>query len=330
MLTKRQNFLQTIHGGKPDRFVNSYEFLNLFYAIDPITGAAPPFPPIGGESKSLWGVTVRWVEGQPGPMPLHDDAHKVVKDITTWRDVVHAPKTHYPASDWEDGIKKVEAIDRNEQYACLCFFTGVFEQLHYLQGITESLINFYEYPKETHELIDYITEYELAYAEEVTKYLKPDALFHHDDWGSYTTLLLSPDMFREFILPAYKKIYGYYKSHGVEIVVHHCDSYAAPLVPHMIEAGIDVFQGCTSTNNVPKLVKEYGGKISFMGDLDSGILDRPDWSRERIRKEVERACRSNGKHYFIPCLVQGLDLSTFPGVYEAVTEEIDRMSKELF
>ncbi|MDR2418702.1 MAG: hypothetical protein LBD79_06580 [Treponema sp.] len=50
MLTKRQNFLETIHGGKPDRFVKSFEFLNLFFATDPITGAAPPFPPIGGES----------------------------------------------------------------------------------------------------------------------------------------------------------------------------------------------------------------------------------------------------------------------------------------
>ncbi len=34
-----------------------------------------------------------------------------------------------------------------------------------------------------HELIDYLTEYELSHAEEICMYLKPDALFHHDDWG---------------------------------------------------------------------------------------------------------------------------------------------------
>ena len=29
MLTKRQNFLETIRGGNPDRFVNQYEFLEM-------------------------------------------------------------------------------------------------------------------------------------------------------------------------------------------------------------------------------------------------------------------------------------------------------------
>ena len=29
MLTKRQNLMETIKGGKPDRFVNQYEFMNL-------------------------------------------------------------------------------------------------------------------------------------------------------------------------------------------------------------------------------------------------------------------------------------------------------------
>jgi hypothetical protein len=59
-------------------------------------------------------------------------------------------------------------------------------------------------------------------------------------------------------------------------------------------------------------------------------MDKPDWTPELIKREVERACRNNGKHYFIPCLVQGLGLSTFPGVYDATSAEIDRMSKELF
>ena len=74
----------------------------------------------------------------------------------------------------------------------------IFEQCHYLQEIQNALINFYEEPEYTQELIDYLTEWELEYAEKICKYIKPDALFHHDDWGSQNSTFISPDMFEEF------------------------------------------------------------------------------------------------------------------------------------
>ena len=137
-------------------------------------------------------------------------------------------------------------------------------------------------------------------------------------------------MFREFIKPAYEKIYGYFKSHGVEIIVHHSDSYAATLVPDMIDMGIDVWQGVMNTNNIPELIEKYGGKITFMGGIDSASVDRPDWTPKLAAAEVRKTCETCGNKYFIPNLSQGLAASTFPGVYEAVSAEIDKMSKEMF
>jgi hypothetical protein len=335
MLTKRQNFLETIRGGSPDRFVNQYEYLFMLMAdgdyrpANPISAASPMVVP-GGEVVNSWGVTIRWAPGQPGPFPVHDPAHKVLKDITQWKGVVKMPRTEYPPEDWEAGARLSQSVDRNEYFATVPFYTGVFEQLHYLMGVDDCLANFYEEPQAMKDLIGYITEYELRFARAVTTYLRPDALFHHDDWGSQYSSFMSPDMFREFLLPAYKEIYGFYKTHGVELIVHHSDSYAANLVPMMIEMGIDVFQGCITTNNVPELVKKYGGKISFMGDLNNGVIDRADWTPALVRQEVERACRANGKHYFIPCMTMGGPGSIFPGVYEAVSAEIDRMSREMF
>ncbi len=137
-------------------------------------------------------------------------------------------------------------------------------------------------------------------------------------------------MFEEFFLPAYKKVYGYYKEHGVELIIHHSDSYAATLVPYMIEMGIDIWQGVMNSNNIPELIKKYGGQITFMGGVDSAAVDYEGWTKEVVHKEVERACRECGKHYFIPNASQGLPMSTFPGVYEALSEEIDNMSKVMF
>jgi uroporphyrinogen-III decarboxylase len=336
MLTKRQNLLETIRGGKPDRFVNQYEAFvcqdTVFGMImgDPVQ-AASTFPTPGGQAvKNAWGVTIAWPEGMPGPFPVHDDEHKVLKDITKWEKVVKAPKLDYPQKEWDKYIPGVKAIDRNEVFAINFIAPGVFEQLHYLMGMDNCLINFYEEPEAMKELIEYISDYEVGYAKLLCKNFHPDAIFHHDDWGSHNSSFISPQMFEEFILPAYKKIYGYYKSHGAELIVHHSDSYAANLVPFMIEMGIDIWQGCVTTNNVPELVKKYGGKISFMGDMDNGVLDREDWSREVVAREVRRACETNGKFYYIPCLTMGGPGSTYPGVYDAVSEEINKMSKEMF
>ncbi|HCX64391.1 MAG TPA: uroporphyrinogen decarboxylase, partial [Eubacteriaceae bacterium] len=94
--------------------------------------------------------------------------------------------------------------------------------------------------------------------------------------------------------------------------------------------GIDIWQGVMTTNNTPELIKKYGGDISFMGDLDSGTLDFPEWTADLVAEHVRRACTNCGKEYFIPCLTMGGPESLFPGVYDKVNEEIDKMSKEMF
>ncbi|MBR6801008.1 MAG: uroporphyrinogen decarboxylase [Eubacteriaceae bacterium] len=329
MLTIKQNLLETIKGGNPDRFVKQYEFLAMM-AGDPISGQSAR-PVKGGEPVvDAWGVTKAFPAHVPGPFPVHDYEHRVIKDITKWKEVVKMPNTDFPEEAWKGYAERAAAIDRNEYFATAMVAPGIFEQVHYLMEIQEALVALYEEPEYMHELIDYITEYELKLAEGICKYGKPEALFHHDDWGSHNSSFLSPEMFEEFFVPAYKKVYGYYKDHGVQLIVHHSDSYAANLVPYMIEVGIDIFQGCVTTNNVKDLIEKFGGKISFMGDLDNGQLDKEDWTPEEVAKAVENVCRKNGKLYYIPCLTMGGPGSTYPGVYDAVNEEIDRMSKEMF
>ncbi len=329
MLTKRQNLLETIHGGHPDRFVNQYEAFGVVQGSP--FGLRNPKPNYGDLNVvNAWGITRSWPKGTPGAFPVHDPEHIVIKDVEHWRDYVKVPRVVYDAQEWEPFIAKAEAIDRKEQFVTPFFAPGVFEQCHYLMEIQNCLMAFYEYPDEMHEIIDCITEFELDYAAEICKYLKPDALFHHDDWGSQRSTFLSPEMFREFYKPAYEKIYGYYKSHGVELIIHHSDSYAATLVPDMIDMGIDIWQGVMTTNNIPELIQKYGGKISFMGGIDSASVDYEGWTQEVVAREVDRACRECGKLYFIPNASQGLPVSTFPGVYDALSEEIDKASKRYF
>ena len=329
MLTIRQNLLETIRGGNPDRFVKQYEFMEMIM-LTPHSKrnkrAVKGEPPM----VDLWGVTKVFPDNTPGPFPIHTPETIVIKDMENWRDYVKAPPLDYPEEEWLECAKLYENIDRNEKFATFFYVPGIFEQCHYLMEIQNCLMAFYEYPDEMHELIDLIADWEVAYAEKVCKYLKPDALFHHDDWGSQISTFISPAMFEEFYLPAYKKVYGYYKEHGVELIVHHSDSYAATLVPYMIEMGVDIWQGVMKSNDIKKLIDTYGGKISFMGGVDSAEIDYVGWTPEVVAEKVEYACTTFGKHFYIPSASQGGPYSTFPGVYETMDAELEKMSAKLF
>ena len=328
MLTKRQNVIETMKGGNPDRFVNQYEAFQIVF--HPYLASNPMPEPGGPEVVNLWGITSSWPAGFPGAFPVHTPDKIVIKDITHWKDYVKKPKATYSDAEWEAFQKQVEEIDRNEYFVLPFVAPGIFEMTHYLGEIQNTLMNFFEEPEAMKDLIKYLTEWEVELAEDICKHIKPDGVFHHDDWGSQRSTFISPEMFEEFILPAYKDIYGCYKENGADLIVHHSDSYAATLVPYMIDMGISIWQGVMTTNDIPALIKKYGGQITFMGGIDSATIDYEGWTREVIAREVKRACDENGKYYFIPSASQGLAMSTFPGVYEATSEEIDKYSKIYF
>jgi uroporphyrinogen-III decarboxylase len=326
MLTARQNLLETIKGGSPDRFVNQYEFLELIVFMPGFKYALTP----GERVTDGWGVTFDFPEDQIGGFPLHDDTHKVLKDITQWKTVVKPPVLDHSDEAWAPAVEIARSVDRKEKFVAACQMPGIFEMTHHMMGMEDALMALYEEPECMHGLIDTIANYEMERAQMIIDRIQPDALFHHDDFGGQTSTFISPQMFEEFFLAPYKKVYQFWKDNGVELIVHHSDSYAATFVPFMIEMGVDIWQGTMTTNDIPALIETYGGQISFMGGLDSAEVDFPKWTPQNCAEHVERACRSCGKNYFIPNLTQGLNFSSFPGVYDEVSAQIDQMSKKMF
>lgn len=329
MLTKKENLLETIRGGKPDRFVNQYEFIETPY-VD-LFNATNPYPSaVGEETVDFWGITWRWPEGTPGALPVHDEEHTVLKDIKDWRRYLKTPPLQYSQAQWNKAKAAYSQYDHNELFVGPMMFPGLFELLHCFTGMEQALMAFCQYPKEVKEIINFCIEWEMAYAKLLAKHLSPEVVFHHDDWGSERSTLISPDMFRVFFLEPYQRLYGCYKENGVSLIIHHSDSYAATLVPFMIEMGVDIWQGATKSNDLPAILRTYGGQISLMAGIDQTVVDRPDWTEEKIAKEVRWACENCGKNYFIPCQTRGGAGSLYRGVYEQVSREIDAMSKEMF
>ena len=333
MLTAKENLLETLKvDGKPDRLVKQYEG-NVFFPPNPAAmyirgNRHPGMEPM----KDRFGTTILWPENQVAAMPHVTNDNKVISDITEWKDQLVMPDLEANCSDpalWEPFIKQAEEIRAKGDLVMAFMPTGVFERLHFLMGFEDMLMNFLLEPEDMMDLCNAIGEYRYQYMKLIVDNIKPDVMLSHDDWGSKHSLFVSPDTWREFIKPQYVKTYGYMKERGI-IIMHHADSFMEPIVEDMVELGIDIWQGVMTTNNIPELIQKYGGQITFMGGIDSAKVDHPGWTREEIKKEVRKACETCGTKFFIPNTSQGMAVSTFEGVYEAVSEEIDNMSKEMF
>jgi hypothetical protein len=320
MLTARENMRRCVKNEGPDRYVNQYE------ALKPMSTPLAfhnPRPRRGEADKvNAWGVTYSYPMNVPAGFPVHTPDKLVVKDIEHWRDYVKAPSLDWPEEEWEKMEAAYASVDRTKAYACTFVTPGIFEQTHHLCSIDQVLLYYMINEDEMTDMIKYITERELRFAEKFINRLHPDAILHHDDWGSETNTFLRPSMFDDYFLEPYKQIYGYYKDHGVEIIVHHSDSYSANLVPEMIEMGIDVWQGAVFENNIPKLVAEYKGAITIQGGLDNGKYDMPDWTDEKVRAGLKAHIEACGPKFIIPALTMGGPETTYEGLYERVSEII--------
>ena len=328
MSTPREIFLEMLKpDGRPERILDQYEALAMMTG-DPINAYLRGNRVRGTTSVDKWGTTILFPADAPGPMPDTRDELKVLRDITHWRDYVHAPDLEANCSaGWEDVRAKAEAV-RGEKLVAGFMGTGIFEQCHFLMGFEDTLSNLYEHPDEMHELIDYITDYRLKYVQMLIDNLHPDVIFSHDDWGTKNALFMKPEMWREFYKEPYRRFYGYIRERGV-IAIHHGDAYLADIVEDMAELGIQCWQGVLPENNIPALQERLGGRMILMGGIGAAI-DRAVATEAEIRAYVRRALEeyTPGGHY-IPSITYGLPGAVYPQVDAAIDAEIAQWNSEV-
>jgi uroporphyrinogen-III decarboxylase len=111
-----------------------------------------------------------------------------------------------------------------------------------------------------------------------------------DDFGTQDSLLLSVTMFRELIMPYYKRGLDWVHQHTRMKVLLHSDGALFPLNPSLIEMGVDILnpvQVNAKGMEPGRLKQEYGGNMAFWGgaaDCQQTLpFDRP----EDVAREVE-------------------------------------------
>jgi uroporphyrinogen decarboxylase len=156
-----------------------------------------------------------------------------------------------------------------------------------------------EDPEWIHDMFDSIVEMLILNYEYVfEKAGLPDGIWIAADMGFRDHPFVSLDTYRECVLPHHKRYISFFKSHGLPVLMHSC-GFIEPLVPGMIEAGIDMLQAMEVKAGVDlrRLKPLYGDKIGFCGNVDIRTWETNDRAKveEEIRAKV--LCGKEGGGY---------------------------------
>ena len=89
-----------------------------------------------------------------------------------------------------------------------------------------------------------------------------------------TGSLVSPIIFKKFMMPHYKRINNYLRNHGIDIILVDSDGYTEELIPLWLESGINGHYPLevTAGMDAVKLRKKYGKDLILSGNIDKRAL----------------------------------------------------------
>lgn len=114
----------------------------------------------------------------------------------------------------------------------------------------------------------------------------PDGIWYYEDMGFKERPFMSPRMYKDLIFPGHKYTIDYAHKNGLPVIMHSC-GYVEPLLPGMIEAGIDCLQTIEvkAGMDLLRIYREYGRQIALMGGIDVRALYSND--KDIINAELE-------------------------------------------
>ncbi len=162
---------------------------------------------------------------------------------------------------------------------------GFFGPLRGMMGLEKLLLTFYDDPAFIEEMMDAKLELMMGVIRKVLSDTTIDAFIFWEDMAYNKGPLLSPSLFKKFMVPRYRKITDFLRSKGVDTIMVDSDGNIDELIPLWLEGGVNGFYPLEvqSGMDVLKLRKKYGKDIFMMGGLDKKVLAK---DKEAIKEEV--------------------------------------------
>jgi hypothetical protein len=162
---------------------------------------------------------------------------------------------------------------------------GFFWHPRTLLGIEAHLYAFYDHPELMHEINSHLADFNIKVINELFPILKPDMVGFAEDMSYNHGSMLSYDLFKEFLLPYYKKVIPHIKKHGVKVLID-SDGDITSMIPWMYEASIDGVYPLERQAGVDIVkIREKYPDFLMLGGYDKMVMSKDEAA---MRSEFER------------------------------------------
>jgi uroporphyrinogen decarboxylase len=167
-----------------------------------------------------------------------------------------------------------------------------------LRGMDNFLEDMLERKELAHCLLDRILAVHAYNAERFVR-AGIDILHLSEDLGTQESLIMSPALFREFVKPRLAKLIARAKTVNPAVLIFlHSDGAIEPLIPDLIEIGVNILNPIQPECMDPTRIKAaYGHRLSFWGTVGTQTtfpFAMPDEMRAVVRERIMTVGKGGG------------------------------------
>jgi len=179
--------------------------------------------------------------------------------------------------------------------------TGFYGVARAWMGTEKLSLAFYDQPKLVEEMFELIADFIIEVATPFVEAVDSDYFNFFEDMAYKTGPLVSPQCFRRFIFPHYKRVIAHLKSHGVRYCSLDSDGNTEALLPLFLDMGIDAhwpFERAAGMD--PRRIRKKMGKsLRIWGGVDKRQLAKGKAEIDAAVRELAPLVEQGG---FIPHL----------------------------
>ena len=177
-------------------------------------------------------------------------------------------------------------------------YSGFFSILREMLGLENTLYLFFDDPMLVNEILEFFTDYYIKLYSKIVSRIKVDYILIWEDMAFKNGPLVSPNIFKKFLLPFYKKFTFKMKEYGIEHFFVDTDGNFKVLIPLFLEGGVTGFTPFEIQSGLDiEKIKETYPNLVIMGGIDKKVLFK---NKESILKELEKVKRMLKKGGYIP------------------------------